>query len=120
MKIRQKRDADTAQVPSGPVVVTIHAVHADAKNLGVRFTEILEPRLQRGNFLASSRGPVQGVEDQHHMAFPHKLREAEGYTKMAVECEIRGLGSDFDHVCLLLLSWIEYECRFGLRRVSDL
>ena len=65
MKISEKGQADAFQVPGGPVGVAVDTVHADAEDLGVCLAEIIEPRFQRGDFLASGGGPVEGIEDEH-------------------------------------------------------
>jgi hypothetical protein len=81
--------------------VTVVAVHADPKHLGIGLAEIIEPRLQRGNFLASSRGPVEGVEHEHDVSLPEEVRQAKGYAEVTLQREIRGLGPNFDHGSLL-------------------
>ena len=53
VKISEQGQADSFQVPGGPVGVAVDTVHADAEDLGVGLSKIIEPRFQRGDLLAS-------------------------------------------------------------------
>jgi hypothetical protein len=75
------------------------AVNAHTHNLGVRSLELFFESFQAGNFLRSSRRPIQWIEHQHDVLLTFELVQREfGASQMAGQLEVRRLFADLNHV----------------------
>ena len=98
MKILQKRERNAA-ARFRPIVVREPAIDAHTQNLGVTGLEVFLESFQAGNFLGSSRCPIQWIEHQHDVFLPLELVQREfGPAQMARQFEVRRLFADFNHV----------------------
>src|SRR5215467_8208813 len=50
-----------------PVLVAEGAIRTDTQDLGIRRLEVLDALVEGGHALRSARGPVEGVEQEHHV-----------------------------------------------------
>ena len=81
-----------------PIVVGKSAIDAHTHNLSVSGLELFFESFEAGNFLGSSRCPIQRIEYQPDVLLPFELVQREfGAPQMAGQFEVRRLFADFNH-----------------------
>jgi hypothetical protein len=97
VEVGEERERDTAEIPR-PVGVRVAAIDAYARDTRIGFRlKAIGQRFQRRNFAASRRCPVEGVEEQEDVVPTAVVAEVELGSKMGLEGEVRGFGSDAYH-----------------------
>jgi len=97
VEVGEERERDAAEIPR-PVGVAVAAIDAYARDTRIGFRlKAIGQRFQRRNFAASRRCPVERVEEQEDVVPTAVVAKVELGSKMGLEGEVRGFGSDAYH-----------------------